>query len=71
MQQRQRELVVEELSKNGFDHVRIDGHGGQLGGAVREEDMRQFFEGFKVDKVRDMLFDLKHNYLSINNGLAR
>jgi len=55
MQQRQRELVVEELSKNGFDHVRIEGHGGQLGGAVQDEDMRLFFEGFKVDKVRGML----------------
>lgn len=46
--QREHEAVLEELSKSGFDHVTIDG---QLGGAVREDDVRQFFDGFEVDKV--------------------
>ncbi|KAI0058353.1 hypothetical protein BV25DRAFT_1891455 [Artomyces pyxidatus] len=50
-QQRQREIVVEELSKNGFDHVRIDGQGGILGGAVSEEDVKQFLRGFQFDKI--------------------
>ncbi|KZT22302.1 hypothetical protein NEOLEDRAFT_1181040 [Neolentinus lepideus HHB14362 ss-1] len=49
--QRDREVVLEQLAKNGFDHVKLDGHGAQLSGAVREEDIQQFFEGFKVDKV--------------------
>ncbi|KAL4250990.1 Histone-lysine N-methyltransferase, H3 lysine-4 specific [Abortiporus biennis] len=48
--QREHEAVLEELSRNGFDHVTIDGHGGQLTG-VREEDVKQFFDEFKVDKV--------------------
>jgi RNA recognition motif-containing protein len=48
--QKEHEIVVGELAKNGMDHVRIDG-GAQLGGAVREEDVKQFFDGFKVDKV--------------------
>jgi hypothetical protein len=42
--------VMTELARNGLPHVRIDGGGGKLGG-VREEDVGQFFEGFKVDKV--------------------
>lgn len=50
--QREREGVLEELAKNGFDHVRIEGYGGLLGGLVGDEDVRQFFDGFKVDKVR-------------------
>lgn len=49
--QKEHEAVVEELARNGFEHVSIDGHGAQLSGAVREEDVRQFFDGFKVDKV--------------------
>lgn len=48
---KEHEQVMEELAKNGFDHVTIDGHGSQLGGAFREEDVRQFFDGFKIDKV--------------------
>ena len=52
-QQKRREGVLEELARNGFDYVRVDGHGGQLlGGAVREEEVRALFEGFRVDKVR-------------------
>ncbi|KAI0052382.1 hypothetical protein FA95DRAFT_1391046 [Auriscalpium vulgare] len=50
-QQRQRELVVEELSKNGYDHVRIGGQSGVLGGAVTEEDVRVFLTGFQHDKI--------------------
>ena len=44
-------MVLEELAKNGYEHVTLDGHGGQLGSVVREEDVRLFFQGFKVDKV--------------------
>ena len=50
--QREHEIVVEELAKNGFDYVTLEGHGSQLGGAVREEDVRFFFKDFEVDKVR-------------------
>jgi histone-lysine N-methyltransferase SETD1 len=45
--QKVHEGVLAELARNGMDHVRIE-----LGGAVREEDVRLFFEGFKVQKVR-------------------
>ncbi|KAH8083344.1 hypothetical protein BXZ70DRAFT_958502 [Cristinia sonorae] len=46
--QREHEAVLKELSQNGFDHVTIDV---QLGGAVRADDVRQFFDGFKVDRI--------------------
>ncbi|KAI0074924.1 SET-domain-containing protein [Panus rudis PR-1116 ss-1] len=52
--QREHDGVLELLAKNGFDHVTIDdgtGNGLIGGGAVREEDVRVFFDGFKVDKV--------------------
>ncbi|OBZ76711.1 Histone-lysine N-methyltransferase, H3 lysine-4 specific [Grifola frondosa] len=48
---KEHEAVVEELAKNGFEHVTIEGHGAQLSGAIREEDVRQFFVGFKLDKI--------------------
>jgi hypothetical protein len=51
--QKEHENVVAELAQNAMDHVKIDGGGANLGGAVREEDVRKFFDGFKVDKVRD------------------
>jgi histone-lysine N-methyltransferase SETD1 len=40
---------VEVLSKNGFDHAKIDATA--VGGSVTEEDVKMFFEGFKIDKV--------------------
>ncbi|KAI0797390.1 hypothetical protein BC629DRAFT_1581681 [Irpex lacteus] len=49
--QREHEVVVAELAKNGFDYVTLEGHGGHLSGAVREEDVRFFFKDFEVDKV--------------------
>ncbi|KAI0340456.1 hypothetical protein BDW22DRAFT_1486284 [Trametopsis cervina] len=49
--QREHELVVEELARNGFDYVTLEGHGSHLGGTVREEDVRFFFKDFEVDKV--------------------
>jgi hypothetical protein len=52
--EKEHEGVVAELARNGKDHVKLDG-GAQLGGAVREEDVVSFFEGFKVDKVCDLL----------------
>ena len=46
--EKEHEGVVNELAKNGKEHVKIP----LMGGSVREEDVRVFFEGFKVDKVR-------------------
>lgn len=41
-----------ELERNGNEYVTIEESGsGQLGSRVKEEDVRHFFEGFKVDKV--------------------
>ncbi len=54
--QREHEVVVAELAKNGFDYVTLEGHGGHLSGAVREEDVRFFFKDFEVDKVRFSLW---------------
>lgn len=51
--QSQREVVDAELERNGNEYVTIEeSGGGQLGTHVKEEDVRRFFEGFKVDKVR-------------------
>jgi RNA recognition motif-containing protein len=53
--QSQRDVVMAELKRNGHDYVSVEeyGGGGQLGGGnVKEEDVRKFFDGFKVDKVR-------------------
>ena len=47
--QKEHEAVVEALSKNGFDHAKIDASA--VGGSVTEEDVKMFFEGFKIDKV--------------------
>ena len=44
--------MLMELAANGFDYVTLDSHGGRLSGSVREEDVRKFFTGFEVDKVR-------------------
>ncbi|KAF9777525.1 hypothetical protein BJ322DRAFT_1222229 [Thelephora terrestris] len=55
--QSQREVVDAELERNGNEYVTIEeSGGGQLGSHVKEEDVRRFFDGFKVDKVlRDHL----------------
>lgn len=47
--QKEHEAVNEALSKNGFDHAKIDRTA--VGGSVTEEDVKMFFEGFKIDKV--------------------
>lgn len=52
--QREHEAVVEDLAKNGYDYVTLEAHGGQLSGAVREEDVKKFFTSFEVDKVRGL-----------------
>jgi hypothetical protein len=45
--------VDAELERNGNEYVTIEeSGGGQLGSHVKEEDVRRFFDGFKVDKVR-------------------
>jgi hypothetical protein len=46
--EKEHEGVVDELAKNGKEHLRMS----LMSGSVREEDVRAFFEGFKVDKVR-------------------
>lgn len=56
MQARQREAVLEALARNQHEHVKIDGNGGHLGGAVTEEDVRAFVGQFKVDQVRFLIF---------------
>jgi hypothetical protein len=55
-QARQREAVLEALARNHYEHVKIDGNGGLLGGAVTEEDVRAFVGEFKVDQVRFAYF---------------
>ena len=52
MQARQREAVLEALAKNHHEHVKIEGNGGHLGGAVTEDDVRAFVGEFQVDQVR-------------------
>ena len=47
--QKDRENVLHELRKNGFDYAKIES---SLGSGVREEDLRKLFDGFKVDQVR-------------------
>jgi hypothetical protein len=79
MQARQREAVLEALARNQHEHVKIDGNGGHLGGAVTEEDVRAFVGEFKVDQVRyPILFlgevddDLKPSYrLTITSALLK
>ena len=57
-QARQREAVLEALARNHYEHVKIDGNGGLLGGAVTEEDVRAFVGQFQVDQVRLPIFVL-------------
>ena len=57
-QARQRESVLEALARNRLEHVKIDGNGGLLGGAVTEEDVRAFVREFQVDQVRLLIFSL-------------
>jgi len=56
LQARQREAVLEVLARNQHEHVKIDGNGGHLGGAVSEEDVRAFVREFQVDEVRFLNF---------------
>ncbi|KAH7882975.1 hypothetical protein F5I97DRAFT_1815193 [Phlebopus sp. FC_14] len=42
--------VIEVLAKNGYEHVRLDLSGGAMG-SVQEDDVRAFFQDFKVDCV--------------------
>ena len=46
------ESIVRELARNGYDYVTLDTHGGRLSSSVREEDVKKFFTGFEIDKVR-------------------
>lgn len=49
--------VLDLLARNGKDHAKIEGDS-QLVAMVSEDDVRDFFSGFKVDQVRlyDTLF---------------
>lgn len=49
---KEHEAIMQELAKNGFDYVTLDSHGNRLSSVVRDEDVRKFFTGFEVDKVR-------------------
>ena len=44
--QKEHEDILHALAKNGMDHVRIE-----LGGNVSEDEVREYFDGFKVDKA--------------------
>jgi hypothetical protein len=69
--QSQREAVDAELKCNGNEYVTIEEPGGgQLGTHVEEEDVRRFFEGFKVDKVRAPLVSVRASSLMIYNATA-
>ena len=56
--------IMQELARNGMDHVRIDEV--QLsGGHVKEEDVKEFFRSFGVDKVQLVLdYDWLFNVLN-------
>jgi hypothetical protein len=41
------EKIIDELVKNGKEHVRLP----LVGSSVQEEDVKTFFQDFKVDKV--------------------
>ena len=49
--EKERQELLRELSTNGYEHVQILG-AVRLIQSVRDEDVRAFFEGFDVDKVR-------------------
>jgi hypothetical protein len=69
--QSQREAVDAELERNGNEYVTIEeSGGGQLGTHVKEEDVRRFFEGLKVDKVRAPLVSVRASSLMIYNVTA-
>lgn len=58
--QKERDAVMQELTKNGFEHIVIDGYGL---GSVREDDVRKFVEGFSVDKVSHCrCYDFSHTH---------
>ncbi|KAI6132920.1 hypothetical protein EV401DRAFT_1848992 [Pisolithus croceorrhizus] len=42
--------VIEALTRNGFDHVRIDLGSGAMG-SVHEDDVRAFVQDFKIESV--------------------
>ena len=46
-QREKHEAIIEELVKNGKEHVRLP----LVGSSVQEEDVKSFFADFKVDKV--------------------
>jgi len=49
--EKERLEVTRELARNGHDHLRVQGSV-QLVATVTDEDVREFFQGFEVDKVR-------------------
>jgi hypothetical protein len=44
--------VIAELSRNSFEHIKIDA----VGLGANETEVRGLFNGFDVDKVRDLLW---------------
>ncbi|KAI0634221.1 hypothetical protein C8Q77DRAFT_1055565 [Trametes polyzona] len=55
------DVVKAELAKNGHEHIAIDGHVG----SVREEDVRNFLEGFQIDQI---LRDRHSWYVTFKTG---
>lgn len=53
--EKERLEVTKELARNGHDHLRVQGSV-QLVATVSVEDVRDFFQGFDVDKVRSLDF---------------
>lgn len=49
VRQREHEAINQLLSKNGFDHARIDGT--DVNRSITEDDVKKFFEGFKIDTI--------------------
>ncbi len=54
--EKERLEVTRELARNGHDHLRVQGSV-QLVASVTDEDVRDFFQGFDVDKVRLLDFN--------------
>jgi len=54
--EKERLEVTRELARSGHDHLRVQGSV-QLVATVTDEDVRDFFQGFEVDKVRLLGFD--------------
>jgi hypothetical protein len=53
---KEKEAVLDELARNGWEYVKIDGGGAMSG--IKEEDVKAFLSGFDVDKVCSVPYSL-------------